>query len=328
MTPLWPVESWWTSEPWSTQVTISMSWCGCVSNPVPASTMSSLLTSSSPWWVLRRSKCWPKEKECLESSQPKLVLDRSSARRTSTVGVRLTVLTDAVLSRTWVELAGLLLQRRRRGRPSPEGLAGPAAGGSGVLDRRDLELQDDLVADQNAAGLQRGVPGDAVVLAAYRHRALEAQPHVAERVGRGALELERDGDRVGDAPDRQVARQLEGRLVQLAHRGRDEGDLRVLGQGEEVVAAQVLVALGVAGVDARGVDDDPGAGAARVGAVDHGGALEGVEGAADLGHHRVPGDEADPGVRGVEGVGAGQVGLGGSDGLRGHCGLRKLWRSS
>jgi hypothetical protein len=37
--------------------------------------------------------------------------------------------------------------------------------GSGGLDGRDLELQGDLVANQDAAGLQRGVPGDAVVLA-------------------------------------------------------------------------------------------------------------------------------------------------------------------
>src|SRR3954468_4381455 len=144
MTPLWPVESWCTSEPCSTQVTISMSWCGWVSKPVPGSTTSSLLTSSSPWWVLRRSRCWPKENDCLGSSQPKLLLNRSSARRTSTVGVRLTVLTDAVLSKN----LGVV---------------------SGVLDRRDLELQDDLVADQDAAGLQRGVPGDAVVLAADGH---------------------------------------------------------------------------------------------------------------------------------------------------------------
>src|SRR3954451_15013315 len=201
MTPLWPVESWWTSEPSITQVTISMSWCGWVSKPVPGSTMSSLLTRSSPWWVLGRSKCWPKEKECLESSHTKLVLNRSVARRTSTVGVRLTVLTDAVLS-----LSG-------RGRES------------GVLDGRDLELQDDLVADQDAAGLQRGVPGDAVVLAADGHRALEADPLVAVRVLRGAFELERDGDPVGHVLDGQVARDLEGGLVGLADVGGDKGDL-------------------------------------------------------------------------------------------------------
>ena len=69
MTPLWPVESWWTSDPSITHVTISMSRCGWVSKPVPASTTSSLLTSSTPWWVLAGSKCGPNENECFESSQ-------------------------------------------------------------------------------------------------------------------------------------------------------------------------------------------------------------------------------------------------------------------
>src|SRR5512146_884931 len=53
---------------------------------------------------------------------------------------------------------------------------------SGVLDRGDLELQGHLVADQDAAGLERGVPGDAVVLAVDGDRALEPDPQVAERV--------------------------------------------------------------------------------------------------------------------------------------------------
>ena len=50
-----------------------------------------------------------------------------------------------------------------------------------------------------------------------------------------------------------------------------------------------------------------GAGLGEVGAVDDGAALELVERAADLGDHRVPGDEADAGVGGVDDVGAGQV---------------------
>ena len=36
-------------------VTISMSRCACMSNPVPGATVSSLLTRSSPWWVLSGS---------------------------------------------------------------------------------------------------------------------------------------------------------------------------------------------------------------------------------------------------------------------------------
>src|SRR3954454_1666908 len=95
---------------------------------------------------------------------------------------------------------------------------------SGVLDRGDLELQEDLVADQDAAGLQRGVPGDAVVLAVDAHRALEPGAQVAERVGREALELERDGNRLTDALDGQVAGELEAGGPGRGHAGRDEGD--------------------------------------------------------------------------------------------------------
>ena len=78
---------------------------------------------------------------------------------------------------------------------------------------------------------------------------------------------------------------------------------------EEVVAAQVArraAALRVSMLAAWMVSVD--AWSRRVGAVDDGGALELVERAADLGHHRVPGDEADAGVRGVDGLGAGEVG--------------------
>nr|CRL81045.1 hypothetical protein CPGR_04259 [Mycolicibacter nonchromogenicus] len=48
MTPAFPIESRWLSAPDSTQVTISASRCGWVSKPALGSTMSSLLTSSSP----------------------------------------------------------------------------------------------------------------------------------------------------------------------------------------------------------------------------------------------------------------------------------------
>src|SRR4051794_21743242 len=110
------------------------------------------------------------------------------------------------------------------GRPGGQGALPPAATGrrqpagwSGVLDRGDLELEDDLVADQDAAGLERGVPGDAVVLAADGDRAVEADALVAERVLRGALERERDGDRLRHVLDGQVAGDLEGRLVDGDH---------------------------------------------------------------------------------------------------------------
>src|SRR5215213_7121829 len=81
--------------------------------------------------------------------------------------------------------------------------------GSGGLDGRDLELESDLVTDQDAAGLERDVPGDAVVLAVDDNGALEADAQVPEGVGSGALELEGNGDGVGDAPNSQVAGELD-----------------------------------------------------------------------------------------------------------------------
>ena len=89
-------------------------------------------------------------------------------------------------------------------------------------------------------------------------------------------------------------------------RGRDEGDLRVGGDVEEVVGADVVVALLVAGVDAGDLDRDVHRGVARVVTVDGGGAVELVERTTHLRHHRVPRDEAETAVRRVDRVGAGE----------------------
>ncbi len=81
----------------------------------------------------------------------------------------------------------------------------------------------------------------------------------------------------------------------------------------------VQVMINAASIDTRNAqrDEHLRAGVRRVGAVEGGGALELVERAAHLRDHRVTGDEADPGVRRVEGVGAGQVSQGGG-GRGGH----------
>src|SRR6476469_7338696 len=76
---------------------------------------------------------------------------------------------------------------------------------SGALAGRDVELQLDLLGDQHAAGLERGVPGQVPVLAVDRGRTLEADAQVAEGVTRRAGGLELEGDRLRDALDGQVA---------------------------------------------------------------------------------------------------------------------------
>ena len=81
----------------------------------------------------------------------------------------------------------------------------PGSAGVGGADGGDLELEDDLLADEDAAGFERGVPVDAPVLAVDRGGALEADALVAVGIDGGAGVLEVDGDRLGDALDGQVA---------------------------------------------------------------------------------------------------------------------------
>src|SRR6185437_7254566 len=97
---------------------------------------------------------------------------------------------------------------------------------------------------------------------------------------------------------------------------RGEGDGRELLDVQEVVGAQVTVALPVAGVDAGDLDGEVDRRVLRVLAVERCRALELVERAPHLGHHRVPGHEADAAVGDVEGVGTGQLGEAG--GCGGH----------
>src|SRR5690606_3468900 len=145
--------------------------------------------------------------------------------------------------------------------------------------------------------------GDAPVLAVDHGLTLEPDAVVAERVHGGAGVLEVDGDRVGDALDGQIPADAEGGLVDDLDAGGDEPDLRVVLHVEEVVAAQVGIAVSVARVDAGGLDHQLGAGAGGVLGVEVAGALELIEVAADLGDHRVTGDEADAAVRRVDLVG-------------------------
>src|SRR5690606_15413229 len=136
---------------------------------------------------------------------------------------------------------------------------------------------------------------------------LEAHAVVAEGILGGALVLHGDGDGLGDVLDGQVAGHLNGVALD-GEVGALEGPGGVVLHVEEVGRADVAVAVGVAGVDRRGVDGDLEVRVGRVGAVDDGLALELLEGAADLGDHRVAGHEGEGGVGGVEDVGAVEIG--------------------
>ncbi len=125
------------------------------------------------------------------------------------------------------------------------------------LDGGDLDLQDDLVGDHDA-GVQRGLPVDAEVLAVDGARGGQADALQVVGVDVGALELDVEIDGLGDALDGQVAGQDALVVAGDLGVGGDEGDLRVLLDLEEIAGADVAVTVGVAGVDGRGLDDDVG----------------------------------------------------------------------
>src|SRR3954465_797799 len=90
---------------------------------------------------------------------------------------------------------------RRRARGGGQG--GPYSGGAehGL----DLELDGDLVADDDAAAVHRHVDVDAVGLAGDLGLGGEACARAAVGVRTEAVELQLQGDRLGDALDREVA---------------------------------------------------------------------------------------------------------------------------
>ena len=139
---------------------------------------------------------------------------------------------------------------------------------SGGADRRDVELELDLLGDEDAAGLERGVPGQAPVLAVDGGATLEADAQVAERVlgGTGLLEDDRDG--LGDVLDGQVAGDRPSRSPSRSTEVEEKRDLREVLGVEEVAGLEVAVAVRDAGLDAGDVDGQLDLGVGRVGGVD------------------------------------------------------------
>src|SRR5262249_13191452 len=94
-----------------------------------------------------------------------------------------------------------LFQERPRSR-SYVGSGGSGLGGLGrALDRRDVELELDLVRDEHATGLEGGVEAHAPVRPGDGGAALEADPDVAVGVAGRAGLLELEGHGLGDALD-------------------------------------------------------------------------------------------------------------------------------
>src|ERR1700760_287073 len=176
----------------------------------------------------------------------------------------------------------------------------------GLENALDLEVQVDLVADHGAVGAgDDAVEVDAEVLAADLALGREAGPRAAVSVRAEAVDLQAEGDRTGDFLDGEVAVD-EVLAALLAHAGGLEGDVGVLLDVQEVLAADVVVAVALAGGDRGGVDGGVHARLERGRAGDKG-ALNLLELAADLADHHVPDAEADLGVDRVDRPGAGDV---------------------
>src|SRR5699024_2721311 len=120
-----------------------------------------------------------------------------------------------------------------------------------------------------------------------------------------AAQFRGQGDGLGDAVQRELT--VDEVVVDVgADAGGAEAQRGVLLDVEEVGATDVLVALRVGGVDARGLDGGRHGGVEDVlGGLDL--ALDLGELAADLGHAEVAHDEAHVGVYRVDGPGARQV---------------------
>src|SRR5439155_20783230 len=109
-------------------------------------------------------------------------------------------------------------------------------------------------AEDDAASVDATVPDDAVVLAVDGSLGLETTSHGPVPILTKAEKRDRERDASGDAVHRQVARDLElCSGLRLDPRAL-ERDGRKLRHVEEVGAAQVLVAVRIARVDAFRLD--------------------------------------------------------------------------
>src|SRR4051812_19315248 len=109
----------------------------------------------------------------------------------------------------------------------PGGGGSPAIGSPclGLLDGAHVEGDLHLVAHQDATRFEGHVPGQAEVFAADGGLAGEADPLVAEGVGRESLEVHLELDRTRGATNREVARHDEVVAALVADAGGTESQL-------------------------------------------------------------------------------------------------------
>src|SRR5215211_7412940 len=139
--------------------------------------------------------------------------------------------------------------------PAPRPRPSPLAS----LHRRYVGRDLHAVAEQRAARLEHLVPVDPEVARPDLTAQLEPDALVAPRVGGDARNRGLELDLVRGVADREVADDAEAVSVERLDLRRAEGDLGVRVGREEVLGAQVLVALLLPGVDAGRADPRLGA---------------------------------------------------------------------
>src|SRR5262249_41885677 len=134
--------------------------------------------------------------------------------------------------------------------------------------RGDLDEDPDLVPEEEAAALERLLPGEPEVLSVDRAAGPQADTVVPPRVALGPLDHRLQLDLAGRIPDREVAEDAEPRSAERLDPRRLEPDLGVALGVEEVRRAQVRVAVGLPRVDARHLHGPERAGVRDVGGGD------------------------------------------------------------
>src|SRR5205807_2287687 len=144
--------------------------------------------------------------------------------------------------------------RPLRGLPRADRRPGPSRNLLALVNRFDLDLEADRLAQHEAAGLEGRVEADAkvVLVDLAGCREAHAGPHLRMRDDTEVLGVE--GDRLGGAADRQVAGQREIGAPLLNRAARAEGDRWVVLHVQEVGRTDVRVTVRIAGVDTGGVD--------------------------------------------------------------------------
>src|SRR5438105_14806970 len=112
---------------------------------------------------------------------------------------------------------------------------GARSGHGGRAGRNGLDSQFDAgrLADEESAGFESNVPGQAEVLAVDLGGRAEADALIAHGGGAATIEVDLEGDGLAGAVHGEIADDLPGVIAQGLHADRREGDRRVVLDVEE-----------------------------------------------------------------------------------------------